>query len=62
MSADNVFKTRKIARARVHIERVIRRIKEFQLLGSGYPITMADIADAIFHTCAYLSNFKNPLL
>ncbi|KAG0412544.1 hypothetical protein HPB47_010303, partial [Ixodes persulcatus] len=37
MSADDVEATRQISRARVHIERVIRRIKEFQILNNEYP-------------------------
>lgn len=62
MSADDVEATRQISRARVHIERVIRRIKEFQILNNEYPVNMIDIVDAVFQTCAFLSNFKNPLV
>ncbi|XP_077537119.1 uncharacterized protein LOC144149430 [Haemaphysalis longicornis] len=62
MTANNVIKTRKIARARVHIERVIRRIKEFHILDSGYPVNMADVGNAVVQTCAFLSNFKNPIV
>ncbi|XP_042149189.1 uncharacterized protein LOC121837601 [Ixodes scapularis] len=62
MSKMNVTKTRKIASARVHIERVIRRIKEYHILDDGYPVNMADIGDAVFQSCAFLSNFKHPLI
>ena len=61
-SADDVEATRQISRARVHIERVIRRIKEFQILNNEYPMNMVDIVDAVFQTCAFLSTFKNLLV
>ncbi|XP_040360557.1 uncharacterized protein LOC121048374 [Ixodes scapularis] len=62
MSKEDVNSTRKIASARVHIERVIRRIKEFHILDSGYPVNMTDIGDAVLQTCAFLCNFKHPLI
>ncbi|CAN7946454.1 unnamed protein product, partial [Ixodes hexagonus] len=62
MSRSDVICTRKVARARVHVERVLRRIKEFHIFDCPLPLNMADIADEIFSTCALLSNFHGPLI
>ncbi|CAN8014708.1 unnamed protein product [Ixodes persulcatus] len=62
MSRRDVVCTRKVARARVHVERAIRRIKEFHIFDCPLPLNMADIADEIFSTCAFLSNFRGPLI
>lgn len=39
MSKQNVTKTRQIANAKVHVERVTRRVKEFHILDI-YPVNM----------------------
>lgn len=62
LSCAQVIKTRKIASARIHVERVIRRIKEFHFLDRPIPINMLDIADGIFRSCALLCNFQQPII
>lgn len=62
MSARDVEATKHIACARVHIERVIRRIKEFHILDRPFPINMLDLADAVITVYALLSNFRAPLI
>ncbi|XP_070378554.1 uncharacterized protein [Dermacentor albipictus] len=57
-----VHETRCIARARVHVERAIARVKSFPLLDRPFPISMIDIADHVFQVCCFLSNFRNPLI
>lgn len=54
-SANNVIATRKIAGARIPVERVVRRFIEFYFIFiAPLPINMLDIADSIFRTCAFL--------
>ncbi|XP_037582892.1 uncharacterized protein LOC119466448 isoform X1 [Dermacentor silvarum] len=57
-----VHETRRIACARVHVERAIARVKSFRILDRPFPISMIDIADHVFQVCCFLSNFRNPLI
>uniref|UniRef100_A0A3B5MC68 THAP-type domain-containing protein n=1 Tax=Xiphophorus couchianus TaxID=32473 RepID=A0A3B5MC68_9TELE len=47
MTSPNVLQTQKVARLRVHIERVTRRVKENKLFDSVIPLSMITI-----HTCS----------
>jgi len=51
-----------IAKARIHIERVIQRIKTFHVLDSVVRLNMSDIIEQIFTVCAYLTNFQTPII
>lgn len=61
MSEEDVSHTRQVASARVIVERVIGRVKQFHILDRPFPITMIDIADQIFQVCCFLSNLREPL-
>ncbi|CAN7985554.1 unnamed protein product, partial [Ixodes hexagonus] len=61
MSEEDVAHTRQVASARVIVERVIGRVKQFHIFDRPFPITMIDIADQIFQVCCFLSNFREPL-
>ncbi|XP_064476199.1 uncharacterized protein LOC135390138 [Ornithodoros turicata] len=62
MSCADVIETRRVACARVHVERAIRRVKAFHILDRPFPISMIDIAEQVFHVCCFLSNFRLPLI
>ena len=51
-----------IASLRVHVERAIRRIKNYGTLQGTFPITLARLANKIVCVCAYLSNFQPALV
>ena len=52
-SPSEVAVRKRIARARVHIERVIGRLKEFQLLDHTSPLNLVDLVDEIWiNSCA----------
>lgn len=56
--SEELRRSEKIAEVRVHVERAIRKIKEFKILSRGlFPLTMAPMMDNIWICCAVLSNF-----
>lgn len=56
-----VEKTKNIARARIHVERAIRRIKYYEIL-EFIPKSLFRYSTKVFQLCAGLTNFQNPLL
>ena len=51
-----------ISSARIHIERVIQRIKTISFLEKVIRLNMQDIVEQIFLVCAYLTNFQLPII
>ena len=62
MDADQVIETQQIASLRIHIERAIRRVKEFDILSGVIPAMLAGSANQIWTVCALLTNFQPPLI
>ena len=61
-SKEHVFRSKDIAKARIHIERAIGRIKEFDLLKNELPLTLLDLADDIWIIVGAISNMQPPLI
>lgn len=55
-------RTKRVANARIHVERVIGRIKEFSILKSELPLDMLDLVDHIFTICGAIVNLQPPLV
>lgn len=58
---EQVVMTRTIAKARIHVERAIRRLKCFNILNM-IPQTLVGHSSVIFQVCAALTNMNFPLI
>ena len=56
-----VLSTRRIATLRIHVERIIEKIKNFQIT-SYFPVSVCPLADHIIKACAFLTLFDDPLV
>ena len=61
-SCEDVLKTKKIAKLRIHVERAILRFKEFRILHSPIPASMWDSINELIYVCIMLCNFSPPLV
>ena len=61
LSEDELIETRRIASARIHVERAIGRVKNYHIL-TDIPNTLAGTINQIFFVCCMLTNFKRPLI
>lgn len=56
-----VYETRQIAKAHIHVERAIRRVKCYSIL-DRIPQYLIPQLSKIFQLCAALTNFQYPLI
>ena len=53
---------KRVARARIYIEPVIGRLKEFRLLDHTLPLNLVDLVDEIWITECAITNMQPPLV
>jgi len=58
ITTENLVKDRVIAEKRIHIERAVKRIKEWKILQRVWRIDQADILSEVLFVCGYLSNWE----
>ena len=62
LTKQEALENREIASARVHIERMNQRIKQFRILNNKFPWHMINYIDDIFIICCGLANLDTPIL
>ena len=62
LDAGEVVDTQQIASLQIHIERAIRRIKEYDILSGVMPASLAGSANQIWSIYSLLINFQNPII
>jgi len=61
LSAAEELETRRIAKARIHVERFNERLKQFKLIGRKIPLSLAPLATQMVVVAACLVNFQSVL-
>jgi hypothetical protein len=62
MTSNQVKQTKSVANVRIHVERVIRRLKHFRLLAQVYPISLLKHANDCLVVCAAITNLQGPIV
>lgn len=62
MTSADVGKTKKVANVRIHVERVIQRLKRFRFLSQKITIPLLRYANDILFVCAAITNLQGPIV
>lgn len=62
MTSTDIRKTKTVANVRIHVERVIRRMKCFKFIGSTVSITMLRYCNDIIKIIAAITNLQGPIV
>ena len=60
-TAAEVSNTQEIARLRIHVERAIRRVKEYHFFDRVQPLVLGSSVNQVWSVCYFLTNLKGPL-
>ncbi|CAN7999422.1 unnamed protein product [Ixodes hexagonus] len=61
-SEQEVRDTYNIAQVRIHVERMIQRIKIYNILKTTVPISLIPLMDDVFHMCCVLANLQPAII
>ncbi|CAN7977164.1 unnamed protein product [Ixodes persulcatus] len=61
-SCQEVEETYNIAQVRIHVERMIQRIKVYNILNTRVPISLIPVMSDVFHMCCILANLQPAII
>ena len=61
LTAEEEMETKRIAKARIHIERFHEGLKKFMVIGRTIPLSLLPLASQMVYVAACLVNFQEPL-
>jgi hypothetical protein len=62
LEPDESITSAQIAAERIHVERMIQRLKTFHIFGRVVPMNMMGSLNQIITVCAILANFQDPII
>lgn len=62
MTSSEVQQTQKVANVRIHVERVIRRLKHFRFLSQVISVPMLQYSNDILCVCSAITNLQGPIV
>ena len=62
LEQDEVVESQTSSAVRIHVERMMSRIKKFKLLKSIIPLTLHESINQAWTVACFLCNFKDPLI
>ena len=62
LTAEEIINSQQIANERIHVERMIQRLKCYHIFDRVVPLTMIGSLNQIISVCAMLANFQEPII
>ena len=62
MSSEDVIATQEIASLRIHVERAVNKVKNFQIFDGVIPLSLFGIVNQMWSVSAMLCNIQDPII